>query len=345
LVADARRHVAKLIGAKRPQQISFALNGTDALNTAIHGWLRAGDHVVTSVAEHNSVLRPLRWLAEERGVRVSYVGCDSEGVVDVRDIASVIEPKSRLIAMTHASNVTGALQPIEDVAELARNRDIALLVDAAQSLGHVALNVDELGIDLLAAPGHKGLLGPLGTGILYTSDRVAGQLESRRQGGTGTNSEVDRQPDELPHKYEAGNLNVPGIIGLGAGAKWVTERRLEVLRRHELELSTALWQQLAQIDGVTLYGPADSQKRVSVVSFSVLGFEPQEVAALLDVGFGVEVRSGLHCAPRMHEAMGTKQLGGTVRISVGPFNTHDQISKVAQAIAQCAGSASEVLNT
>jgi cysteine desulfurase family protein len=343
LVADARRQIATLIGAKHARQVAFGFNGTDVLNTAIHGVLREGDHVVTSVVEHNSVLRPLRWLAEHRGVRVSYVHCSSEGVLDADDVAQAMEPATKLLAITHASNVTGALQPIAEIARLAREREIVLLVDAAQSLGHVPIDVEQLGIDLLASSGHKGLLGPLGTGVLYVAEHVADRIESLRQGGTGTSSEDDHQPHDLPHKFEAGNLNVAGIVGLGAAVEWITEQALEQLQHHQQQLTTALWQGLADVDGITLYGPADSQKRVGVVSFNVAGFEPQEVASMLDAACGIEVRAGLHCAPQMHKALGTDKLGGTVRMSVGAFNTAHQIAAAVAAVAQLAASTSHML--
>jgi cysteine desulfurase family protein len=342
-IAETRRQIASLIGAKHPRHIVFGLNGTDVLNTAIHGVLQPGDHVVTTVVEHNSVLRPLRWLAEHRDVRVSYVDCNADGIVQANDVARAIETNTRLIALTHASNVTGALQPIEEAARLARERELVLLVDAAQSLGHVPIDVKGLGIDLLAAPGHKGLLGPLGTGVLYVSSRVAETIDSLRQGGTGTSSEDDHQPDELPHKFEAGNLNVPGIVGLGAGVAWIASETLEKLRVHEIELTNALWQGLAEIEGVTLYGPADGQKRVGIVSFNLVGFDPQEVASTLDAAAGIEVRAGLHCAPRMHAALGTTSLGGTVRMSVGPFNTLQQIASAVEAVAQLASATSQML--
>jgi cysteine desulfurase/selenocysteine lyase len=343
LVAAARRQVASLIGAEHAKQICFGLNGTDVLNIAIHGLLREGDHVVTSVCEHNSVLRPLRWLAEHRGVSVSYLPCDGKGIIDADALPAAMQAQTRLIALTHASNVTGALQPIAEFARIARQREIPLLIDAAQSLGHVPINVAELGIDMLAAPGHKGLLGPLGTGVLFVADHLHAQIESLRQGGTGTSSEDDHQPSELPHKFEAGNLNVPGIVGLGAGAAWVAERTIAKIREHELQLTAALWKDLSEIEGVTLYGPASGEFRVGVVSFNVAGFDPQEVASMLDAAAGIEVRAGLHCAPRMHDALGTTQLGGTVRMSVGPFNTSEQIATAVATVAQLASSASEML--
>jgi cysteine desulfurase family protein len=341
-IAQCRTAIASLIGAAGPDRIVFGFNGTDVLNIALHGFLRPGDHVVTSVVEHNSVLRPLRWLAQQRDIAATYVGCDAVGVVDADDIADALQPHTRLIALTHASNVTGAIQPIADVGRIAGEREIVLLVDAAQSLGHVPIDVNALNIGLLAASGHKGLLGPLGTGILYVAPTLESQLESFRQGGTGTNSEQDTQPDDLPHKLEAGNLNVPGIVGLAAGVAYVRERGIREIGEHERQLATALWHGLNQVDGVTLYGPRDPQGRVGVVSLNIDCVEPQETAAMLDSAFGIQVRAGLHCAPLVHRAIGTEKLGGTLRMSIGPFNTDEDIASAIDAVRQLAASAVEM---
>lgn len=341
-VAEARRAVASLLCAPDAKRIVFGFNGTDALNIALHGLLQDGGHVVTTVVEHNSVLRPLRWLAEHRGVRTTHVACDAFGKVSAADIEQALEPETRLIALSHASNVTGTLQPVGEVGRVAHDRGIVLLVDAAQSLGHVPIDVEALHIDVLASSGHKGLLGPLGTGMLYVAPGVEQRIESFRQGGTGTSSEQDRQPDQLPHRFESGNLNVPGIVGLGAGAAFVQERGVESLRRHEQQLTARLLDELRQIEGVTLYGPDDVEQRVGVVSFGIAGFEPQEVASMLDAACGIQVRAGLHCAPLIHKALGTQDFGGTVRISVGPFNTPDHVHAAARAVAQLAASAGQL---
>src|SRR6267142_3266434 len=223
IVVSCRKKVGALMGATDPSRIVFTQNGTDSLNLALHGLLRPNDHVVTTVCEHNSVLRPLRFLAEHRGVTTTYVTCDGQGYVDPDAIRQAITPKTRLIAMIHASNVTGAIQPAEAIGRIAGERGVFYLLDAAQSLGHLPINVASLGCHMLAAPGHKGLLGPLGTGVLYLAPGIEQHLLPLRQGGTGTQSDEDRQPDTLPHRYEAGNLNVPGIVGLEAGVSHVAE--------------------------------------------------------------------------------------------------------------------------
>jgi cysteine desulfurase family protein len=332
-VEATRRAVAGLIGAKRPEQIVFTLNCSDALNMALHGLLRTGDHVVTSVVDHNSVLRPLRWLSERLGIEITRVCCDGEGILDPKDVARALRDNTRLVALVHASNVTGALQPIEEVGRLICGHGALFLVDAAQSAGHLPMTVDGLGADLLAAPGHKGLLGPLGTGLLYIREGVENRLESFRQGGTGTHSDLDLQPSDLPDKYEPGNHNVPGICGLRAGIEYLRERGVENVRQHEQKLTLRLLDGLAPITGVRVYGPRSDEKRVGVVSMTHPEFAPAELATRLDAEFRVQCRAGIHCAPHMHETLGTMASGGTLRFSLGPFTTADEIDRAVRAVA------------
>lgn len=339
LVLDTRRQVAELIGAEDPSRVVFTANGTDALNLALHGLLRPGDHVVTTVAEHNSVLRPLRYLEDQRGVSVTRVRCNATGWVDTQDVREAITPRTRLIAMVHASNVTGALQPVEDVGRLARERGLLYLVDAAQSVGHVPVNVRWIGASVLATSGHKGLMGPLGSGLLYIAPGVEQQLEPLRQGGTGSLSLDDRQPRMLPDKYESGNLNVPAIIGLGAGIAYLRKRGLDEVRRHDMQLTELLIDGLRGIAGVTVYGPLKPEQRVGVVTVTVNGYEPQILAAMLDASYGVQTRAGAHCAPLMHVALGTTNLGGAVRFSLGAFSTEAEIRLAIRAVAEIAAAA------
>jgi cysteine desulfurase/selenocysteine lyase len=334
LLHDTRRRAAEWIGAGDPKRIIFTANGTDSLNLALHGLLQPGDHVVTTVVEHNSVLRPLRYLEEHRDVQVTRVACDWLGIVDPDDIAAALRDNTRLIAMIHASNVTGAVQPIAEVGRLARQRGVRMLVDAAQSLGHLPLDIRTLDVDLLAAPGHKGLLGLLGTGLLYVAPGVETELASVRQGGTGTRSDDDHQPDSLPDKYEAGNHNVPGLIGLGTGIAYLADRGLEQIQEHEQRLTARLLDGLGSIAGITIHGPRDVRRQVGVVSISMAGLEPQVLAMMLDASCGVQVRAGIHCAPRLHAALGTAALGGTVRFSVGAFNTLDEIDAAIGAVEE-----------
>lgn len=339
IVDQARKLIARLLGVDDVRRIVFALNGTDALNIAIHGVVRADDHVVTTHAEHNSVLRPLRFLEETKNVSVTRVPCDTAGFVNPSDLAGAMRPSTKLVAVTHASNVTGALQPIAEIASFVRERGALLLVDAAQSLGHVPVSVDELSADLLAAPGHKGLLSPLGTGVLVVGSRAESQITSFRQGGTGTQSEDDRQPDELPERLEAGNLNVAGIAGLAAGVEYLLERDVNEIRRHERSLTGQLLEGLRGTANVTVHAPGDLDRQVGVVSVSIADYDPQEVAVALDSGYGIQVRSGLHCAPLIHQQIGSDVGGGTVRFSVGPFNTEADVRSILAAVEEIAAAA------
>jgi cysteine desulfurase family protein len=335
-VAGARRAIARLLGAEGPERVVFTANGTDALNLAIHGVLARGDHVVTTIAEHNSVLRPLRHLAEQREVQVSYVGVDATGVVDPDDVRRALTSRTRLVAVTHASNVTGAIQPVEEVGRIAHAHGALFLVDGAQSLGHLAVDVNAIHADLLAAPGHKGLLGPLGTGLLYIRPGVEEQLHPLRQGGTGSQSQQDRQPEHLPDKYEPGNLNAPGVLGLGAGVTHLEARGIEAVAAHERRLTERLLDGLRRAAGLRVHGPDDAASRVGVVSVTLPGYDPQELAAGLDAAYGIQVRAGLHCAPKMHEALGTLAGGGTVRFSLGCFTTEAEIDAAIAAMCELA---------
>jgi cysteine desulfurase family protein len=339
LVHDARAAIARLLGVQAPERVVFAFNGTDALNLAIHGLLKPGDHVVTTVVEHNSVLRPLAELEQHGSVRVTRVGCNSFGQVSADDVRAALQPETRLVAIVHASNVTGAIQPVEEIAEIAHRHSAYVLIDAAQTAGHLPIKFSELGCDLLAAPGHKGLLGPLGTGILALAPGMEERLASVRQGGTGTRSEVDRQPAALPDKYEAGNHNVPGIAGLGAAVEFLLERGVAALHSQTVEHCGRLLERLSGIEGLTLYGPRSAAERVGVVSLSLAGYDSQEVAATLDSVYRIQVRSGIHCAPLMHRALGTLDQGGTVRLSLGPFTTAAHVDAAADAIAEIAAAA------
>lgn len=331
IVSQGRKRLADFIGAKSPQQIVFTLNGTDSLNLALQGVLRPGDHVVTSVCEHNSVLRPLHALGQSQQVTSTLVGCNGEGVVDPDEVRRAITANTRLIALTQASNVTGAVQPLAEVGKIAAEKNVLFLVDAAQSLGHFAIDVNELGCHLLAAPGHKGLLAPLGTGLLYIAPGIESQLQPIRHGGTGTRSDEPQQPKSMPDRYEAGNLNVPGIAGLNAGIAWLQERGLEEVQWHEAELRELLVNELVAMANVIVYGPRGEQPAVGVVSFNIRDFDPQEVAAALDAAAGLELRSGLHCAPLMHTALGTAP-SGTVRASFGPFTTAEDVRSLIAAV-------------
>jgi cysteine desulfurase / selenocysteine lyase len=336
IVERARRGIAGLINAAEPSHIIFALNCSDALNLAIRGVVRPGDHVVTTVCDHNSVLRPLRALRETADVEVTYVPCDGCGYVSPDDVRAALRPKTRLVAVVHSSNVTGAIQPTEAIGKIIREHGAIYLVDAAQSLGHVPLDVTRVGADLLAAPGHKGLLGPLGTGFLYIRPGIESQVMPLRYGGTGTQSEEDRQPERLPEKYEPGNHNLIGLAGLVAACEFLERKSIAAIHAHHTELTERLIHGFSEIDGITIHGPAANANRTSVVSITAEGYDPQELAAVLEASHHIQCRAGLHCAPRMHAALGTADTGGTVRFSPGFATTLDEIDLVVTALREVA---------
>jgi len=330
-----RSNLSKLIGSSdSPSQCVFTQNCTEALNLALHGTLREGDHVVTTEIEHNSIMRPLAHLARMKGIRVTTVEADSEGLVSLENLSSAVMNATRLIAITHGSNVTGAVQPIAEVGRIAAERDCLLLVDAAQTLGHVPLNVETNHIDLLAAPGHKGLLGPLGTGFLYIRSGLETQLCELHQGGTGTSSELLDQPEQLPAKYESGNANVPGLVGLDAGVKYVLdEKTIESSTLQDLTEMTI--QEVSSLSNVKVHSRVNP---CGIVSFNLNGFDPREVATMLDGAAGIEVRAGLHCAPGVHRRIGTFDSGGCVRASFGHFSTQDCAKQLVEAVSMLASS-------
>ena len=331
-VWQARVAIARLIGAKEPRRIAFALNGTDALNLAIKGWLRPGDHVVTTAMEHNSVLRPLAAL-EAGGIRHARVPCDARGQVDPDDVVRALERSTRMVIVNHASNVVGTIQAVREIGTAVRARGLVLLVDAAQSVGRVDIDVERDCIDLLAFPGHKSLFGPTGTGALWVGERV--RLTALRQGGTGTHSQSEQQPTEMPEALESGTLNTVGIAGLRAGVEFVLHTGVETIAARERELGSRLVSGLQAIDGVTVHGAG--AESVACLSLTVRRWEPSDLAAALDASSGIAVRAGLHCAPAAHRAIGTFP-AGTVRLSPGWFNTREQIEQAIDAIGALARS-------
>ena len=337
LVADCRRRVARLIHAADARNIVFTLNCTEALNLAIKGLLQPGDHVVTSAMDHNSVLRPLAALQTQRGITVTYVRADAvTGLVDPADMLSAVTPRTRLVALAHASNVTGTLQDVGSVGRELRKRGVPFLVDAAQTLGHLPIDVADLGIDLLAAPGHKGLMGPLGTGFLYIRPGLENQMSPLVEGGTGSVSEEPTQPTFMPDRFESGSHNAIGLAGLAAALRWIESRTVASLREHDLALSKRFLDDIAGREGVTLFGPTDPRNRVSVFAIRVAGFDPAELSAALDADFGILSRSGIQCAPLAHETIGTLTTSGTTRLSFGAFNTLEDVSRCVAGLMDLA---------
>lgn len=335
LVTEVRGLVAGLFGARDPSRLVFTSGATEALNLALWGLLEAGDRVVTTGLEHNAVARPISALVERRGVVLQRLGGAPDGTLDLDGLERALRAAPvRLLTLTHASNVCGALAPVAEATKLAHHHGALVLLDAAQTAGALPIDVAALGVDLLAFPGHKGLLGPTGVGGLYVAPGL--RLMALKQGGTGTRSEEVRQPEELPEALEAGTLNTVGLAGLGAALRYLRERGVEAIRAHETQLTLALLEGLSGIEGVRLVGPTDAARQVAVVSFTLDGWEPGDASAALDSSFGIATRPGLHCAPWAHQTLRTAP-AGTVRVSAGPFSTLHDVEAALAAIRELAG--------
>lgn len=328
---DARHLLNQFFHGASPERFIFTLNCTDALNMAFKGVLSDGDHVITTDLEHNSISRPLRAMELQGKISLTRLAADATGTVDPDDFRKAVTPRTRLIAMTHASNVLGTIQPIAEVGAIARERDLLFLVDAAQTAGVVPIDLQAQLIDLMAVPGHKSLLGPTGTGFLYVGPRAA--VRAWREGGTGGDSSSETQPKEYPYFLEGGTPNVLGIAGLAEGVKHVQKEGMEKLLRHELSLVERLWRKLDEMPGFTVYGARDVSRRVSTLSFRCEALPAAEIGGILDQAFDIAVRPGLHCAPYVHKAIGTFP-EGAVRVSPGAFNTEADIDNLTQALSE-----------
>ncbi|MDF1562562.1 MAG: aminotransferase class V-fold PLP-dependent enzyme [Deltaproteobacteria bacterium] len=337
MVQDCRRALARLFGAPDPDRIVFGLNATDALNLAIAGRLGGGGHVITTRLEHNSVLRPLAHLADERGVEVTLIDFGGQGLIDPDDVREALRPDTRLVILTHASNVLGTVQPVAEVGALCREAGVPLLVDAAQSAGLLSIDVQAMQIDLLAFTGHKALLGPTGVGGLVVAPGI--ELHHSRVGGTGADSISRRHLEGYPHRLEAGTPNLLGIAGLAAAlAHLEAEGGPAARHAREQALHERLWEGLNAIEGVTLLGPdtaGSTRDRVPLLSFLLAGMDPAQVGTRLDVDHAVACRTGLHCAPLCHERLGTTP-EGAVRFSLGWTTTADDLEACLQAVRELA---------
>ncbi len=332
IVYELRSKVAHAIEAESRQCISLHTSGTTALNAAIQGLIRPGDHVVTTAAEHNSVLRPLQFLRQRFGVEVTIVPCSDTGHIGASDVLAAVRANTRMVAMCHASNVTGAIQCVGAVGEELRDTETLLLCDAAQTFGYLPINVRKLGVDLLAIPGHKGGGGPLGTGALYVASSLHEDIVPYVQGGTGYQSESLDMPSDYPAKLEAGNLNVPGLAGWLAAMNDWSDNRLEEKFSRLRTLGKLIREQLATIEGIRVIGDEDS---LPVVSLVMDDLAPIDVSTILDSDYGIETRAGIHCAALIHDALGTAG-EGTLRISAGAATTEAEVEQVVAAITEIA---------
>ena len=331
-VNEARAALAQLFHVSEPKRIIFTLNATDAINLGLQGMLTAGDHVITSRMEHNAVTRPLAYL-EDAGVAVTKVETDPVSGADPGKIREAIRPETKLVVVTHASNVTGALNPIEEIGAVCHDAGIPFMVDASQSAGAIPIDVQKMHIDLLAFPGHKSLLGPTGTGALYVAPSVSPR--PIRSGGTGVFSEVRLQPEQLPYYSEAGTPNTVGIAGLAAGARYILERSVSAIYHEEQKTLQTLIDGLVAIPKVTVYGPL-TLPRAAAVSFNIEDMDCADVAMILETYYNISVRSGLQCAPDAHRMLGTFDLNGTVRVSPGLFTTSEEIDAFLDAVREIA---------
>ncbi len=347
ILATCRQRLAQLINAESPERIVLTMNCSEGLNIAIRGLLNTanlGSHAITTAMEHNSVLRPYNALAQQTGLIPEFVPCDSQtGLVDPDDIRKAIRPETKLISCVHVSNVTGTIQPIYEIGQIAQEAGIPYIVDAAQSIGHVEIDVQKLGADFVAFPGHKGLLGPLGTGAVYIKPGAEKLCETMKEGGTGTISEQAVQPSTMPDKYEIGSHNAIGIAGLCEGLAWLLDRGVSNLRQHDKKLCKLFMSLTDDVDGLTVFGPRDLNDRVGVFSLNIEGLSPHELARMLEArqDGAILTRPGVHCAPLAHETMGTHPIG-TCRLSFGPFTTEEHVRLAAKAVVSLAGSLEKV---
>ena len=326
-VYHARRKVSSLFNIKKPERLVFTKNTTEAINLGLRGLLKSGDHVITTSMEHNSVIRPIRSLTEN-GISYTLVKADPKGAIDCRKIEKAIQKNTKLIIVTAASNVTGTKMPLDELGKIAKDKGILFMVDGAQGAGNMNLDVEKLNIDMLAFPGHKGLLGPLGTGALYVRDNVC--LKPILEGGTGTASKNINQPNDYPEGFEAGTINAPGIIGLGRSAEYIKRIGVNVIENYERELIDWLDEQLLNMGKINVYGPT-SDKKTGITLFNVKGHGAEEITEALSKNYGIAVRGGYHCSGLAHKTIGTWETGG-VRVSVGPFNTKKDMRALVEAL-------------
>ena len=337
IVYDAREAVADLFNAPDPLRVTFGLNVTEAMNLALRGYLRPGDHVITSSMEHNAVMRPLRQL-EREGIEVTVLPCSPKGFLDPATIEPAIRPNTIMLVLNHGSNVVGSLLPIAQAGHIARAHDLILAVDTAQTAGACPIDMQASKIDLLGFTGHKGLCGPMGTGGMIIGERVdVDRLLPLKRGGTGSKSEYEEQPDFLPDKCESGTANVVGLAGLVQGIRFVQETHVDVIRAHETTLTHRLIAGLQDIPGVTVYGGLDAELQTATISFNIAGQLPSDVGLRLDQEFGILCRVGLHCAPAAHKTIGTFPTG-TVRFGLSYFNTLQEVEQAVAAVAAIARS-------
>ena len=333
MVSETRKLVAGFFNGTDPNRLVFTYNASDSLNIVINGILLPGDHVVTSNLEHNSVLRPIHHLFDKGLVEVDYISFDSEGYIDPNDIKKKMRKNTKLVIINHGSNVIGTVQPVSEIGKICRESSVTFAIDVAQTAGVVPIDIQAMNIDVVAFTGHKSLLGPTGIGGIYVRDGI--EINQTRSGGTGVRSAYPFHLPEYPWRLEVGTLNTLGIAGLNAGLKYIAKRGLQNIYDEEIKLLDLLQQGLSEIKDIKVYGTKSLKNRVPVLSFNVEGYEASDVGVLLDGDYNIAVRTGLHCAPKVHEQLGTTPTGA-VRFGIGSMNTEEDIYSAIEAVKEIA---------
>ncbi|MCD6193381.1 MAG: aminotransferase class V-fold PLP-dependent enzyme [Candidatus Aminicenantes bacterium] len=337
VVEETRKLLTKFFnGGKDPNRLCFTYNSTDALNLIIFGMVDEGDHVITTTIEHNSVLRPLYHLYRDKGVEVDHIPFDSRGFVDPDEFPKRFKKNTKLVIVNHASNVIGTIQPIAEIGAYCWEAGIPFAIDASQSAGKIPIDMEKQNIDIVAFTGHKSLMGPTGIGGLYVREGI--YIRHTRAGGTGVRSAVRTHLEEYPYRLEYGTINTLGVAGLKAGVEWVLEQGLENIHAHEMKLTKMLRDGLQDVEGVVLYCQEDLTNHTGIFLFNIEGLEAMHTGTMLDVDYNIACRTGLHCAPLVHEQLGTAKIHGAVRFGVGPFNTEEDIQTAIRAVKEIAAS-------
>ncbi len=334
VVMNTRKTLTKLFNGVDPDHLTFSYNASDSLNMIINGLSEKGDHVITTMLEHNSVLRPLHHLMLEGTIEVDHIPFDEHGYVNPEDIKKAIKPNTKMVIVNHSSNIIGTVQDAMAIGEICREANVLFVLDASQSAGIIPIDMQAMNIDVLAFTGHKCLMGPTGIGGSYVMDHVP--IKGTRYGGTGVRSAQETHLEQFPYRMECGTLNLVGVAGLNAGVKWVLEQGIENLHEHEIKLWDKLRKGIQAIKGVTTYCAENTENQNAVLSFNVNGFEAADVGMMLDVDYNIASRTGLQCAPKVHEGIGTQGMHGTCRLSVGPFNTEEHIDAAIAAVKDIA---------
>ncbi len=342
IVEDVRQELTNFFGGDmmHPERMCFSYNATDALNLIIQGLLESGDHVVTTNLEHNSVIRPINHLVRDGGVKATYVPFDDNGFVDPDDIRKAMKATTRLLVVNHGSNVIGTVQPIKEIGSICREMGVLFCIDASQTAGRYPINMTDMNVDVLAFTGHKSMMGTTGIGGLFVRKHV--DIRHTRSGGTGVRSAFPYHLDEYPYRMEYGTPNMVGIASLKAGLKWIRQQGgVEAIHKREMKLASNLVNGLKNIEGVSLYCCESLTDHIATVAMNIEGMEAGDVGIMLDVDFDIATRTGLHCAPLVHEQLGTMPIHGSVRFSIGPFNTEAHIDRTIEAVTEIAVRAKE----